>query len=238
MTILGTLNIYALETPIVTVDAQNKTLSYSGPFNPLTLKTLSQALISKKLKTHKKISLNKEQNKIYKKMSFEIQQSNLFNKTSQQTINRLLKAIIYLDINILELSGPGGENQWGYFLKTVVQNLNLETQIPAHQICASACTLAFISAHQRYIHASSQMMFHLGVIIDNNSSYGTLDYTLCKPFDHANCSLSPAYKKLIAWTENSLLRLPKEVLIDVRNNKDRFVNANEAHNLGIAQLYQ
>jgi hypothetical protein len=63
-----------------------------------------------------------------------------------------------LHVRIIRLDSPGGHIKAALEVADLIRARNLDTYVP--RMCASACTIAFLAGHQRFVSASAKLGFH------------------------------------------------------------------------------
>lgn len=64
------------------------------------------------------------------------------------------------NVRVLQLESPGGQVQAALQVASMAQERGLNTYVG--HVCASACTIAFLGGHQRWLGPDGRLGFHLG----------------------------------------------------------------------------
>jgi hypothetical protein len=64
------------------------------------------------------------------------------------------------DVRIIQLTSNGGHIKAALEVADIIQSRGLDTFVP--RMCASACTIAFLAGHRRFVTETAQLGFHQG----------------------------------------------------------------------------
>lgn len=86
---------------------------------------------------------------------------------NEGTYNQFIK-IDPDDINVVIIASPGGVLGPAVEISKIIFNNKIDTMVPNHAMCYSACTIIFQSGKDRYAYSNAMLMYHSAKSVDDN----------------------------------------------------------------------
>lgn len=84
------------------------------------------------------------------------------------------------DINVVIVASPGGVLGPAVEISKIIFNNRIDTMVPNHAMCYSACTVIFQSGKDRYAYSNAMLMYHSAKSVDENEKL--VPSTSVRPF--------------------------------------------------------
>lgn len=221
--------------PYFELNSEKKTLSLDGEVSLLTNKKLEHFLRKEYYQFSKRVenrNIFKERGKKVdiKRISYLINTHPAMNKVEREYSLRILKYLIRLDVQTINLNSPGGHLIKVVPLALLIKELGLSVHVKDFGICASACSYLFHQSSSRSMGENSQLMYHLGVIQQGKDIFHV---NSCHAFDMKNCNLNAEFKFVLDKYKHFINSLPEDIKGDVMAEKDRFISVKDAMEFNI-----